>query len=157
MGKHTSSKYVVTTVRSANFRPASACNAFFALSAFSYLMKILPTPADWRLPIEGRGIFMERIVPYFWHSSMTSSQISAVRVRMWWNSGEWRKGKGTFIVIIINQFLRGYHVEQLQNTAIFGIIGSRACEHGHGVDAHFESSGLCKSDTCVGDFDGVAG
>jgi hypothetical protein len=72
----TSSKKVVTTVRSANFRPASAANAFFAPSFVSYFKKILPTPADCRLPIDGRGIFMDRIVPYLAHSSRTSSQIS---------------------------------------------------------------------------------
>jgi len=74
----TSAKYVVTTVRSANFLPANACNALRAESALSYLTKILPTPLDCLLPPLGRGTFISRTWPYFSHSSLTSSQISGL-------------------------------------------------------------------------------
>lgn len=73
----TSEKYVVTTVRSANFLPASAFSAAVVDSIVSNLTKILPTPVDCRLPPDGRGTFISRIRPYFSHSSRTSSQISA--------------------------------------------------------------------------------
>lgn len=74
----TSEKYVVTTVRSANLRPAKACSAVRAESALSYLTKILPTPVDCRLPPLGRGTFISSTWPYFSHSSLMSSQISKV-------------------------------------------------------------------------------
>ena len=75
-GYLTSGKYVVTTVRSANFLPARAWSAFFAEAGESYLTKIFPTPADCRLPPVGRGTFSARILPNLVHSSSTSSQIS---------------------------------------------------------------------------------
>ena len=61
MGNLTSGKNVVTTVLSANFLPARAWRAFFAEAGVSYLTKILPTPADCRLPPLGRGTFNARI------------------------------------------------------------------------------------------------
>lgn len=72
----TSEKYVVTTVLSANLRPARACSAVRAESALSYFTKILPTPFDCRLPPLGRGTFISVTWPYFSHSSLMSSQIS---------------------------------------------------------------------------------
>jgi hypothetical protein len=75
-GKLTSGKYVVTTVRSANFLPANALSAFVAISGVSNLIKIFPTPADCLLPPIGLGILMARILPNFSHSSWTSSRIS---------------------------------------------------------------------------------
>ena len=75
-GRLTSGKNVVTTVRSANLRPASACRAFFADSVVSNLTKILPTPADCLLPPLGRGTFSATTSPNLAHSSFTSSQIS---------------------------------------------------------------------------------
>ena len=74
----TSEKYVVTTVRSANFLPARARRAFPADSGVSNLTKILPTPFDCLLPPVGRGTFMSSTLPYFSHSSFTSSQISKI-------------------------------------------------------------------------------
>jgi len=74
--EHTSGKYVVTTVRSANLRPAKARSALVANSGVSNLIKILPTPADCLLPPTGLGILRDRIVPNFSHSSWTSSRIS---------------------------------------------------------------------------------
>lgn len=73
----TSAKNVTTTVLSANLRPASDLSAFCAASEVSYLMKILPTPADCLLPPLGRGILSSSTLPYFSHSSFTSAQISA--------------------------------------------------------------------------------
>ena len=67
--KFSSGKNVVTTVRSANFLPASARSAFCAPSGESYLTKILPTPAEDLLGPEGRGILTSRMVPYLEHSS----------------------------------------------------------------------------------------
>lgn len=73
---------MVTTVRSANFLPASAFNAFCALSGVSYLTKILPTPAEDLLGPDGLGIFSSRMVPYLEHSSCMSSLISVLDVSM---------------------------------------------------------------------------
>jgi hypothetical protein len=71
----TSLKPITTTVRSANFLPASAAVAFCADSATSNLMKILPTPGEDLAPL-GRGILSSRILPNFSHSSRTSALIS---------------------------------------------------------------------------------
>ena len=68
----------MTTVLSANFRPANACSAVRAESALSYLTKILPTPLDCLLPPLGRGTFISRTWPYFSHSSLMSSHISEI-------------------------------------------------------------------------------
>ena len=66
----------MTTVLSANLRPARAASALRAESALSYLTKILPTPVDCREPPLGRGTFISSTSPYFSHSSFMSSQIS---------------------------------------------------------------------------------
>jgi hypothetical protein len=105
----TSSNQVTTTVRSANFRPASASSAFFASAAFSYFKKILPTPADCRDPPLGRGILMSRIVPYLAHSSRTSSTISGDVSNVQRN----QEGQHTFVILIPNQILGRNHVQQL--------------------------------------------
>jgi hypothetical protein len=76
-GLLTSEKYVVTTVRSANFLPARARRAFPADSGVSNLTKIFPTPLDCLLPPVGLGTFISKTFPNFSHSSFTSSQISA--------------------------------------------------------------------------------
>lgn len=78
--KLTSEKYVVTTVRSANFRPAKERSALPADSGVSNLTKILPTPLDCLLPPVGLGTFISRTFPYFSHSSFTSSHISKLLV-----------------------------------------------------------------------------
>lgn len=75
-GDLTSGKYVATTVRSANLRPARALRAFVVDSTASNLTKILPTPAICLLPPAGRGTLMSRTGPNFEHSSRTSSRIS---------------------------------------------------------------------------------
>jgi len=87
-----SGKYVVTTVRSANLRPASALRALVDDSVLSYLTNILPTPADCRLPPTGLGTLISRIMPNLEHSSRTSSQISG-RV----SGRRWTRPEGTHL------------------------------------------------------------
>lgn len=94
---HTSGKYVVTTVLSANFRPANDFRALVVESVVSNLTKILPTPADCLLPPEGRGIFKSTMVPNLEHSSRTSSQISALVS----NLLNLAHSSHTFVVIIV--------------------------------------------------------
>lgn len=113
----TSEKYVVTTVLSANFRPASACIALRADSALSYLTNILPTPFDCRLPPLGLGIFISCTSPYLSHSSLTSSQISETWSVTGIGSAVLPSGR-TLIVLVIDQLLGRHHVQKLEHSAL---------------------------------------
>lgn len=97
--RRTSGKKVVTTVLSANLRPASSCNAFLHDSVVSNCTKILPTPADCLLPPLGRGIFSPIIFPNLPHSSRTSSQISGSEKSV---LKSWR-------VRVVSNYLRSHH------------------------------------------------
>jgi hypothetical protein len=110
----TSGKYVVTTVRSENFLPASAFRALVAASAVWYLTKILPTPAEFLLPPIGRGMTIFTISPYFPHSSSTSSLISLSLCQRALNRSNWHPLL-TFIVLLIHELLRRHHVKQLDH------------------------------------------
>lgn len=103
-GRLTSEKYVVTTVLSANFRPAKAWSAFRAESGLSYLTKILPTPVDCLEPPLGRGTFISSTWPYFSHSSLMSSQISITSLI---SSANFfiscaHRGIYTFVLLVVN-------------------------------------------------------
>ncbi len=107
-------------VRSANFLPANACSAFFAVSGESNLTKIFPTPADCLLPPTGRGILSPRTVPNFSHSSWTSSLISAGKTELapaFASKFHNEVRRLTFVVIIVHELVWRDHVEQLKHPA----------------------------------------
>lgn len=134
--KITSAKYVTTTVRSANFRPARARSALPASAGVSYFTNIFPTPVDCLLPPLGLGTFISNTFPYFAHSSLTSSQISMTVVSCFLMVIVQIL---TFVIFVINQFFSCYHIEKLKDSSILQSLGRSACEHGHGVHTHFDS------------------
>ena len=68
------------------------------------------------------------------------------------------KGEGVndmlaFVVFVVDELFGGYHVQKLQDTTLFEVVGGCACEHGHGVDAHFQPGSLGHADTGTLDFE----
>lgn len=55
--------------------------------------------------------------------------------------------QGTFIFLVINQFFRRNHVQELENAAFLEVGRCGACKHRHGIDAHFEARGLRDANT----------
>lgn len=55
----------------------------------------------------------------------------------------------TFVVIVIDELLCRYHVEQLQYFAFFLVCRCGASQHGHGIDTHLNTCYLCKTDACL--------
>jgi hypothetical protein len=55
-------------------------------------------------------------------------------------------GKLALVVIVVDEFFGGYHVQELEHAAFFKIGGRGACEHGHGIYAHLETRCLRHAD-----------